>query len=79
MTPYQIFLFALLPAWPLIILGILMLMSKLEERVERNPGRSPEEAGLLPARGSSPEKEVTIVFGGDVVNTNAEPAPIRES
>ena len=79
MTPYQIFLLAMLPAWPLMILGILMLMSKLEERVERNPGRSPEEAGLEPATGKPREKEVTIVFDGDVVASNADPAPIRES
>jgi hypothetical protein len=79
MTPYQIFLIVMLPAWPLMILGILMLMSKLEERVERNPGRSPEEAGLEPAEGGRKEKEVTIVFDGDVVSSNADPTPIRES
>jgi hypothetical protein len=79
MTPYQIFLAVLLPAWPLMILGLLMLMSRLEERIERNPGRSPAEAGLEPAAGRTAEKEVTIVFDGDVISGNAEPTPISES
>jgi hypothetical protein len=74
MTPYQIFLLVILIVWPLAILGILMLMARLEERIERTPGRSPKEAGLEPARGQSPEREVKIVFGGEVVEAGSRDA-----
>lgn len=79
MTPYQIFLLVLLPVWPLTLLGLLIAMSKLEQRIERTPARSPKEAGLEPAAGAPREKEVTIVFDGDVVTPNTEPARIQES
>ncbi len=84
MTPYQVFLVVMLFVWPLTILGVLMLMAKLEERIERNPARTPEEAGLEPKVGKPEEKEVRIVFDGRVIGEDeraergaAHPAPPR--
>jgi hypothetical protein len=68
MSPYQVLLVVILFAWPLVLMGVLILMSKLEARIDRIPARTPEEAGLEPTSGSAPEKEVTIVFGGEVVS-----------
>ena len=66
-TPYQIFLGAVLVLWPLAIVGLLYLMSKLENYVNKVDADTPEEAGLEPVEGTPPEKEVKIVFGGTVV------------
>ena len=66
-TAYQVFLGAVLVLWPVAIVGLLWLMSKLEHYVNRLDADSPEEAGLEPVEGRAPEKEVTIVFGGKVV------------
>jgi hypothetical protein len=67
-TPYQVFLLVVLLTWPFVIMGLLFLMSRLETYVQRLDAGTPEEAGLEPVAGSAPEKEVTIVFGGRVVD-----------
>ena len=67
MTPYQWFLLAVLVTWPVAIVGLLFLMSKLEAYVERQDADSPEEAGLAPVDGEPAEREVKIVFGEQVV------------
>ena len=67
MTPYQWFLLAVLIMWPLAIVGLLFLMSKLETYVERQDADNPEEAGLTPVEGETAEREVKIVFGEQVV------------
>ena len=69
MNRYQILLLVILLAWPVVIFGILYLMSKLENWVSRIDAESPVEAGLEPVAGSPPEKEVQIVFGDKVVGT----------
>ena len=69
MNRYQILLLAILLAWPLVISGILYLMSKLEDWVRRVDAESPEEAGLEPVAGSPPEKEVQIIFGDEIVGS----------
>lgn len=66
-TGYQVFLGAVMLLWPLAIIGLLYLMSKLESYVNRIEADTPEEAGLEPVDGRSPDKEVKIVFGGKVV------------
>jgi hypothetical protein len=67
MTPYQLFLLAVLVLWPFFIIGLMFLMSRLEEHVDRSAAETPEEAGLEPVAGTSVEKEVTIVFGDKVI------------
>ena len=69
MNRYQILLLVILLAWPLVIFGILYLMSKLEDWVRRVDAESPEEAGLEPVAGSSPDKEVQIIFGEEIVGS----------
>lgn len=64
---YRVFLLTMLVLWPLVIVGLLYLMSKLENYVKKLDADTPEEAGLEPIEGEAPDKEVTIVFGGDVV------------
>lgn len=53
--------------WPLAIVGILFLMSKLENYVKRMDAQTPEEAGLEPVEGETSEREVRIVFGDHVL------------
>jgi hypothetical protein len=67
MTPYQVFLVFVLILWPFIILGLLFLMNRIETYVKRIDAQTPEEAGLEPVAGTPGEKEVTIVFGDEVV------------
>ncbi|MFN2595387.1 MAG: hypothetical protein ABR579_10925 [Actinomycetota bacterium] len=67
MTPYQFFLGAVLFVWPLAIFALLYLMSRLERYVSRSAAETPEEAGLEPVAGETPEREVKIVFGDEVV------------
>ena len=69
MNRYQILLLVILLAWPLVIFGLLYLMSKLEDWVRRVDAESPEEAGLEPVAGSPPEKEVQIIFGDQIVRS----------
>lgn len=66
-TPYQLLLLTILVVWPLIITGILFLMSRLESYVARQEAETPEEAGLEPVAGTPPDREVKIVFGDRVV------------
>jgi hypothetical protein len=66
-TPYQVFLLIVLITWPFAILGLLFLMSRFENYVARHHAETPREAGLEPIEGSPEEREVTIVFGDQVV------------
>jgi hypothetical protein len=79
MSPYQLFLLAVLVLWPFFILGLLFLMSRLEEHVDRSAAETPEEAGLEPVAGSSEEKEVTIVFGDKVIGSGERPTAASPS
>jgi hypothetical protein len=67
MSGYQVFLGVVLVLWPITIVGILYFMSKLEEYVNRVDAATPEEAGLEPVAGRTPDREVKIVYGGKVV------------
>lgn len=67
MTRYQLFLLGVLVAWPLMIMGALFLMSRIEQRLARSDAGTPEQAGLEPVSGDPDDKEVTIVFGDKVV------------
>lgn len=67
MTPYQVFLLIVLITWPFVIMGTLFLMHRLENYVRRIDAETPEQAGLEPVSGSAPDREVTIVFGDEVV------------
>lgn len=67
MTPYQVFLLAVLILWPVAIGGLLFIMSKLEDYVRRVDAATPEEAGLEPVAGRPEEREVQIVFGDKVI------------
>lgn len=64
---YRIFLLIVLLSWPVVIIGILFLMSKLEAYVTRMDAKTPEEAGLDPVSGEAADREVKIVFGDQVV------------
>ena len=66
-TTYQVFLGIVLVLWPVAIVGLLWLMSKLETYVNRLDADTPEEAGIEPVAGEAPDKEVKIVFGGEVI------------
>jgi hypothetical protein len=66
-TAYQLFLLAVLILWPFGIIGLLFLMSRLERFVERTDAETPKQAGLEPVAGPTPEREVKIVFGDQVV------------
>jgi hypothetical protein len=66
-TPYQLFLLAILIVWPFGIIGLLFMMARLERYVERTGAETPSEAGLEPVSGRSPDREVRIVFGDKVV------------
>jgi hypothetical protein len=68
-TRYQIFLTAVIVLWPLVITGMLFLMSRIELYVARSEAENPVEAGLEPVRGDTGEKEVRIVFGDQVVTS----------
>jgi hypothetical protein len=67
LTAYQIFLLIVLVTWPIAIMGLLFLMHRMENFVKRIDAETPEEAGLEPVAGTAPDKEVTIVFGDQVV------------
>ena len=67
MTPYQVFLLGVLLLWPVAIIGLLFLMTKLEDYVKRIDASTPEEAGLEPVAGKTGDREVKIVFGEQVV------------
>ena len=67
MTRYQFFLMMVLILWPFVIMGMLFLMSRLENYVARTDADNPEDAGLEPIEGEIEEREVKIVFGDQVV------------
>jgi hypothetical protein len=67
MNSYQVFLAAVLVTWPLIIFGLLSLMSRMEDYVNRVDAETPQEAGLEPVEGYSGEREVQIRFGDQIV------------
>ena len=67
LTNYQLLLIAILIVWPLAIMALLFLMSKLETYVNRTGAETPEEAGLEPVSGKTDDREVRIVFGDHVV------------
>ena len=67
MTGYQIFLLVTLLLWPLVIMALLFLMTKIENYVARTDAGHPEDAGLEPVTGDTGEREVKIVFGDQVV------------
>ena len=64
---YRLFLLVVLVLWPVAIIGLLFLMSKLESYVNRSEAATPEEAGLEPVTGITGDPEVRIVFGDQVV------------
>ena len=80
MTAYQVFLLVVLAAWPLVIFGMLFLMSRLETYVNRLDAETPEDAGLEPVSGRSDEREVRIRFGdrlvGERETTGENHAPV---
>jgi hypothetical protein len=78
MTPYQLFLLLVLILWPLAIMSLLFLMSRLESYLDKVAADTPEEAGLEPVAGTPPEKEVTIVFGDQVIGRSDQRAPTAE-
>ncbi len=67
MTAYQLFLLVVLVSWPIVIFGMLFLMHRLENYVNRIDAETPEEAGLEPVSGKPPEREVRIRFGDQIV------------
>lgn len=71
MTAYHVFLVAIVIVWPSTIFGILFLMDRLEQIMERPVASTPEEAGLTPVSGTSEEREVQIVFGDQVVGDSS--------
>jgi hypothetical protein len=66
-TRYQLVLLIVLATWPFVIMGLLFLMSRLEDYVARPDANSPEQAGLEPVSGESPDREVKVVYGDKVV------------
>jgi hypothetical protein len=66
-TAYQLFLLSVLVLWPLAIVGLLFLMSRLERWEARGGPSTPEEAGLEPVRGAAQERQVKIVYGDRVI------------
>lgn len=73
MTRYQMFLAAILVLWPVVIIGLLFLMNRMEAYVARTDAETPEEAGLEPVH-SSADKEVRIIFGENVIGERDAPA-----
>ena len=67
LTNYQLLLIAILAIWPLAIMALLFLMSKLETYVNTSEAETPQEAGLEPVSGKTDDREVRIVFGDQVV------------
>jgi hypothetical protein len=64
---YRLFLLFVLVLWPVAIMGLLFLMSKLENYVNRADAATPEEAGVEPVEGTSEDPEIRIVFGDQVI------------
>ena len=77
MTAYQVFLLVVLVVWPVVIFGMLFLMNRLENYVNRINADTPEEAGLEPVAGRSEEREVRIRFGDQVIGEPEAPKGTR--
>jgi len=77
-TPYQLFLLVVLVSWPIVIFGMLFLMHRLENYVNRLDAETPEEAGLEPVSGRAEEREVRIRFGDQIVG-ESRPADQKAS
>ena len=75
MTGYRIFLLVILLLWPLVIMGVLFLMSRLENYVNHSDASSPQEAGLDPVQGTAEDKEVRIRFGDQIIGAPDGPEP----
>ena len=72
MNSYQVFLAGVLVTWPLIIFGLLFLMSRMEAYVNRSDAETPQQAGLEPVEGHSGEREVQIRFGDQIVGESSK-------
>ena len=72
MNSYQVFLAGVLVTWPLIIFGLLFMMSRMEVYVNRTDAETPEEAGLEPVEGHTGEREVQIRFGDQIVGESTK-------
>ena len=72
MNSYQVFLAAVLVTWPVVIFGLLFLMSRMEDYVNRTDAETPQEAGLEPVAGRSGEREVQIRFGDQIVGGSSK-------
>ena len=72
MNSYQVFLGAVLVTWPVVIFGLLFLMSRMEDYVNRTDAETPAEAGLEPVEGRSGEREVQIRFGDQIVGESTK-------
>ncbi len=72
MSSYQVFLAAVLVTWPVVIFGLLFLMSRMEDYVNRTDAETPQEAGLEPVDGRSGEREVQIRFGDQIVGESSK-------
>lgn len=72
MTAYQVFLLIVLVSWPIVIFGMLFLMNRLENYVNKMNADSPEEAGLEPVEGQSGDREVRIRFGDQIVGEKSD-------
>lgn len=72
MNSYQVFLAAVLVTWPVVIFGLLFLMSRMEDYVNRSDAETPEEAGLEPVEGHTGEREVSIRFGDQIVGESSK-------
>lgn len=72
MNSYQVFLGAVLVTWPIVIFGLLFLMSRMEEYVKRADADTPEEAGVEPVEGESSDREVQIRFGDQIVGESTK-------
>jgi hypothetical protein len=62
-SQYQLFLGLVLIMWPLVITGLLFLMSRIEHYVAREDADSPREAGLESVPEAAPDREVRIFIG----------------
>ena len=72
MSSYQVFLAGVLVTWPLIIFGLLFLMSRMEDYVNRSDAETPAEAGLEPVEGHTGEREIQIRFGDQIVGESTK-------
>ncbi len=70
LTRYQLFLLVTLVLWPIVLMGTLFLMSRIESHLARSDASMPREAGLEPVSGEAEDREVKIVFGDKVIGSS---------